>query len=162
MSPFHASPSLAGQQQTMHRPMTRRFVTLPKPSPDPAARRLTQSKYASGTCHALTWLDSRMLNVRLCRCMAHSLNLAAKHVLEAFAPTPRHLVAKRKHSCAAEPVDDEEEEIESDEEEDGEVDESELVDFQPGDLLGKAHAFVTQACPHFDGSCHVVSDSSHL
>jgi hypothetical protein len=175
MSPFHASPSLAGQQQTMHRPMTKRFVTLPKPSPDPAARRSTQSKYASGMCHALTCSGSRMLNVRLCRCMAHSLNLAAKHVLEAFALTPHRVLAKGKHSCTAEPVDDdeeeeEEEEIESDEEEDGEseeeedgeVDESELVDFQPGDILGKAHAFVTQACPHFDGSCHVVSDSSHL
>ena len=129
MSPFHASPSLAGQQQTMHRPMTKRFVTLPKPSPDPAARRSTQSKYASGMCHALTCSGSRMLNVRLCRCMAHSLNLAAKHVLEAFARTPHRVLAKGKHSCTAEPVDDdeeeEEEEIESDEEEDGESDEEE-------------------------------------
>jgi hypothetical protein len=103
-----------------------------------------------------------MLNVRLCRCMAHSLNLAAKHVLEAFALTPRHLVAKGKYSCAAETADvDQDDEIESDEEEDGEVDEDKVVDFKPNDLLGKVHAFIIQACPHFDGSCHAVSDSSH-
>jgi hypothetical protein len=94
--------------------------------------------------------------------MAHSLNLAAKHVLETFAPTPYRILAKGEYSRAAEPADVDQDEIESDEEEDDEGDENELVDFKPGDLLGKVHAFVTQACPHFDGSCHVVSDSSHF
>ena len=107
-----------------------------------------------------------MLNVRLCRCMAHSLNLAAKHFLKAFAPTPPRALAKAKCSRAEKPADDvdQDDEIESDgeeEEEDCDSDKSEPVDFQPGDLVGKAHAFVAQACPHFDGSCHGVSDSSH-
>ena len=93
---------------------------------------------------------------RLCRCMAHSLNLAAKHVLEAFASTPPHILVKRKNSRTAKPAD-----VDQDDEE-GEFDENELVDFKPGDLLGKAHAFVTQACLPFDGSCHGVSDRSHL
>jgi hypothetical protein len=83
--------------------------------------------------------------------MAHSLNLAAKRVLEAFAPTPHRVSAKRMDSCTANPSDVDRDEIESDGEEDGEVDENELVNFEPGDLLGKVHAFVTQACPHFDG-----------
>ena len=104
--------------------------------------------------------------MRLCRCMAHSLNLAAQHFLEALEPTPPRVLAKAKRSHAAKPADDvnQDDEIESDGEEgegDGEADESKIVDFQPGDLLGKAHAFVAQACPHFDGSCHGVSDSSH-
>jgi hypothetical protein len=109
-----------------------------------------------------------MLNVRLCRCMAHSLNLAAQHFLKALAPTPPRVLAKARCSRAAKPADDvdQDDEIENDdeeekEEEDGEADETKLVDFQPGDLLGKAHAFVAQACLHFDGSCHVVSYSSH-
>ena len=105
-----------------------------------------------------------MLNVRLCRCMAHSLNLAAKHFLEALAPTPPRALAKAKCSRAAKPAADvdQDDEIEIDgEEEDCEADESKIVDFQPGDLVGKAHAFVAQACLHFDGSCHGVSDSSH-
>jgi hypothetical protein len=93
---------------------------------------------------------------RLCRCMAHSLNLAAKHVLEAFAPTPPHILAKGRDSRAAKPAD-----VDQGDEE-GELDENELVDFQPGDLLGKTHAFVTQACLPFDDSCHGVSDRSHL
>ena len=84
--------------------------------------------------------------------MAHSLNLAAKHVLEAFAPTPRRVLAEGND--AAKPaadvdqdeIDEEDGEID---EEDSELDENELVDFQPGDLLGKVHAFVKQACPHF-------------
>ena len=101
--------------------------------------------------------------------MAHSLNLAAKHFLKALAPTPPRALAKAKCSSAEKPAADidQDDEIESDgeeeedEEEDGEADESKIVDFQPGDLLGKAHAFVAQACPHFDGSCHGVSDNSH-
>ena len=109
-------------------------------------------------------LGSRMLNVRLCRCMAHSLNLAARHFLKAFGPTPRRVLTKAKCSSAEKPAADvdQDDEIESDgEEEDGEADEDKIVDFQPGDLLGKAHAFVAQACLHFDGSCHGVSDNSH-
>jgi len=106
-----------------------------------------------------------MINVWLCRCMAHSLNLAAKHFLKELAPTPPRALAKAKRSRATKPADDvdQDDETESDgeEEEDGEADESKIVDFQLGDLLGKAHAFVAQACPHFDGSCHGVSDSSH-
>ena len=108
-----------------------------------------------------------MLNVRLCRCMAHSLNLAAKHFLKAFGPTPRRVLTKAKCSSAEKPAADvdQDDEIESDgeeeEEEDGEADESKIVDFQPGDLVGKAHAFVAQACLHFDGSWYGVSDSSH-
>jgi hypothetical protein len=100
--------------------------------------------------------------------MAHSLNLAAKHFLKKLAPTPPRVLAKARRSRAAKPADDvdQDDEIENDdddeeEEEDGEADETKLVDFQPGDLLGKAHAFVAQACLHFDGSCHGVSDSSH-
>ena len=109
-----------------------------------------------------------MLNVWLCRCMAHSLNLAAQHFLEALAPTPPRALAKAKRSRATKPADDvdQDDEIESggeeeEEEEDGEADEDKIVDFQPGDLLGKAHAFVAQACLHFDGSWYGVSDSSH-
>ena len=97
--------------------------------------------------------------------MAHSLNLAAKHFLKELAPTPPRALAKAKRSRATKPADDvdQDDEIESDgeEEEDGEADESKIVDFQPGDLLGKAHAFVAQACLHFDGSWYGVSDSSH-
>ena len=55
------STSLAGQRQTMHRPMTRRSSTSPKPSPHLAARSLTPSNYASGMCHALTWIHPWML-----------------------------------------------------------------------------------------------------
>jgi hypothetical protein len=112
-----------------------------------------------------------MLNVRLCRCMAHSLNLAAKHFLKKLAPPSSHVLTKARRSRAAKPADDvdQDDEIESDGEEkekegDGEADEGKIVDFQPGDLLGKAHAIVAQACLqclHFDGSCHGVSDSSH-
>jgi hypothetical protein len=86
-----------------------------------------------------------------CRCMAHSLNLAAKYVLEALASTPRHVLAKgKKDSHAAKPAaaDVDQDDIESDEEEE-EPNENEFVNFNPNDLLGKAHAFVTQACPHF-------------
>lgn len=80
-----------------------------------------------------------------CRCMAHSLNLAAKRVLEAFAPTPRHVLAKRnKDSRAAASTD-----VDQDEADEEELNEREFVDFKPNDLLGKVHAFVTQACPHF-------------
>ena len=95
-----------------------------------------------------------------CRCMAHNLNLAAKHVLEAFASTPRNSTRKRI-SRTAEPATDDEDDVDQDEpedEEDGGLDSDKLVNFNPHDLLGKVHAFVTQACPHFDGSCHVVSD----
>ena len=85
--------------------------------------------------------------------MAHSLNLAAKYVLEAFASTPRHVLAKRKKdSHAAKPAaaDVDQDDIESDEEEEeDEPNENEFVNFNPNDLLGKVHAFVTQACPHF-------------
>ena len=103
--------------------------------------------------------------------MAHSLNLAARHFLKELAPTPPRALAKARCSRATKPADDVyqddeiksdgEEEEEDDDEEDGEADEDKIVDFQPGDLLGKAHAFVAQACPHFDGSCHGASDSSH-
>ena len=55
------STSLAGQRQTMHRPMMGRFITLLRLSPNPAARSLTQSKSASGMCHALTWIHPWML-----------------------------------------------------------------------------------------------------
>jgi hypothetical protein len=126
ISPFHASPtSLAGQRQTMHRSMTKRFVSsLPKPSPGPAAAQsLTPSKYASGMCHALTWMPIDGIcfaYLRACRCiMAHSLNLAAQRVLEAFGPTPppppppppRHVLAKR-NSRAPESADVDRDEIE--------------------------------------------------
>jgi hypothetical protein len=102
--------------------------------------------------------------------MAHSLNLAAKHFLKKLAPPSSHVLTKARRSRAAKPADDvdQDDEIESDGEEkeegDGEADEGKIVDFQPGDLLGKAHAIVAQACLqclHFDGSCHGVSDSSH-
>ena len=95
--------------------------------------------------------------------MAHSLNLAAKHFLKELAPTPPRALAKAKRSRATKPADDvdQDDETESDGEEDGEADEDKIVDFQPGDLLGKAHAFVAQACPHFNGSWYGVSDNSH-
>jgi hypothetical protein len=77
--------------------------------------------------------------------MAHSLNIAAKHVLEAFMPTPPHrILAEGKDSRAANPVEVDQDGID---EEESELDENETVDFQPGDILGKAHAFVNQACP---------------
>ena len=97
--------------------------------------------------------------------MAHSLNLAAKCFLEALAPTPPRTLAKAKRSRTTKPAADvdQDDEIEGgrEEEEDGEADESKIVDFQPGDLLGKARAFVSQARLHFDGSCHGVSDNNH-
>jgi hypothetical protein len=87
--------------------------------------------------------------------MSHSLNLAAKHVLKTFAPihpTPRSREKERDDARASNPAADVDQDDEMDEEDEGELDESKLVDFQPGDLLGKALAFVTQACPHSDGS----------
>jgi hypothetical protein len=82
--------------------------------------------------------------------MAHSLNVAAKHVLEALRPTPRRVLAKKNSRAAkSDNVDQDEDESESDEEEDDGSDEEDVVEFQPGDLLGKVHAFVTQACLHF-------------
>ena len=89
--------------------------------------------------------------------MAHSLNLAAKCFLEALAPTPPRTLAKAKRSRTTKPADD----VNQDDEVESDGEEEEVVDFQPGDLLGKARAFVSQACLHFDGSCHGVSDSSH-
>ena len=88
--------------------------------------------------------------------MAYSLNLAAKHVLEALVLTPHHVLAKgkRKDSRTAKAADVDQDETDEDEG----LDESKLIDFQPGNVLGKALAFVTQACLPFDGSCHVVSD----
>ena len=79
--------------------------------------------------------------------MAHSLNLAAKHVFEALALTPHRVLAEGEDSHAA-GVDVDQDEVD----EEGELDENELVDFQPSDLLGKARAFVTQACLPLDGS----------
>lgn len=147
------------------------------PANDKAVRHLAEAFSGSGSSK----LDAKQIRIRhvprsdllvgyidahlrLCRCMAHSLNLAAKRVLEAFAPTPHHVLAKRKGARAAKPADVDQDEINGDEEqeENGELDENELVNFKSSDLLGKAHAFVTQACPHSKRLlCHVVSDSSH-
>ena len=96
-----------------------------------------------------------------CRCMAHSLNLAAKHVLEAFAPTPRHVLAEGND--AAKPAAD----VEQDEidEEDGELDENELVNFNPNDLLGKRCMRLSRRHVlsfHPASQRLFVSDSSHL
>ncbi|MGH7240295.1 MAG: hypothetical protein ACREHG_09585 [Candidatus Saccharimonadales bacterium] len=79
--------------------------------------------------------------------MAHSVNLAAKHFIEAVCPTPRHLLRKRAHAtCIA---NEEDEEDEEDEEEDKDKDDDTeqadpIVTFEAGDTLGKLLAIINQ------------------